>query len=576
MDNPENYGTNEENVDICEDDKTSCNVFDTVHVDNRYKCSQSDLYLAATQGRLWMVKRCYYSGVDVDLEENKALQLAVMNGRTAVVEFLLEVGSNKNIDNILALACTRCCPRIVELLVVKNADIHYNDDQCLFTAIETECTSIVYILLKHDANVAACDNKAIILACQMQLVSILKLLISYGADVNARNGMPLIEASINGYVDIVELLIKSGADVNIRNDMPLLEATRNNHIRIMILLLNYGADKDVLKTLQVDEVTMCIVDAYSKKLRVPRLAKAIHGSFKKQDFKWQEYCAKCGTNDDIELLCNQAKLFSLNINGKSKRKICAELAIKLEECMNHDKYDENFCDFSGTSINDLPFWKIMVVDNIPFNVFDLFKLVSNGEKLNPYTKTLLPLQEIKDKEQFLRNVLTKEKFKNMNLLQQVADYPILSDYAILRNKLEKEVWDILQYPPSITVVMDADDGTIDAMVRSFKILSSSTVLGIRFSYIQIYSMVSDDILRDILNSCGFEKKKKFVDFLSLMLNKNDEYRDTRCIAVSILLRHFASPDEEDDDLTFITGDLEDLYDEDDDLQDLFDIFNFLE
>ena len=552
-----------------------------------------DLIISASQGRLWMVKKCIQSGIHVDFENGAPLQKAVQNGRTSVVKYLLESGANARNNNVLTISCQKGHVRICKLLISHGALVNmttgkYGEtlmEKPLLDAIYYGNTTCVQILIESGANVLVEDNLPLVYACRFRLINIVKMVLEAGADVNARRGQPLIESCQNGSTDIVDILIKNGADVNINDSQPLLEAAKNMHILVIIHLLNNGADRNTLDESRMDEITLSIIDTFTKKSRIPRLLRAIHESIAPQDFKWQEFCSTCG-NLDMRLLIEQAKLFGIPYKNMSKREICVEFAKDFERSMQEKKkYDDNFSDLSGTPINDLPSWKIMVIENIPFNCFDLFKLVKKGMSFNPYTKNELPLVDIREKEDFLRRILTKERFKNFDLLQRVKDLPVLNDVGILANRLENEVWDKLSYPPSINIFMEASDITIDNMVTKMLEICNSRPW-YRYYLLNnnasIYPMITNSVIDHIKEEKGLHKKREFLNLLSHIVNYTDEHQDTRIVLVSILFRHFSSTDMDlPDTMSFmINMDERPLYDDLDDISiddEIFDsMFAFFE
>lgn len=489
---------------------------------------------AASQGRLWLVNRCLEGKIPVDADNGKALLRAVSNGRSAVVSLLLEKKADATKLGLLSIACSKGYTRIAENLILYNANVDENNGQPLLKAIRNSHTSCVWMLLKHEANVSFNNHQPLVEACFLKLPLIVKLLLEYKADKNARNGECLIQACVNGDLSIAQVLINFDADVSVRNDEPLLASIKNNHVFITILLLENGADKDIIDNSVIDETTMVILDTFLKSTRIKRLLKAIKSSRQNLDFKWQEYCSLCSKRKDsiiVENLNNQAKLLDINNDDKNKRNLCYEFALYWERVEKNRKiFDSSYTDFSGTMINDISFWKIIEIENIPFNCFDLFKMVKNNILFNPYTKNHLPLDLIKKKQDFLYKILTQRAYKDFNLLEKVAENPVASDETILKIRLEK-IWDLLTYPPDINIFIKANDEKIDILLNKLVFFCESSM---------IFDIVRNGTYNMIKNSVGIDKKRLFVNYLERIVSVNDEHKDTRLVALGIFFRRFST------------------------------------
>jgi ankyrin repeat protein len=545
-------------------DQTNKNEQIEQNEESKQSKQKNHLCTAAAQGRLHSVENCLqrYNFASAALDD--ALLFAVENGRAAVSHHLLRSGADpNNCHHPIVVACRKGYIRILEQLLQHGADIHVDGESPLLEAIRNDNTGCVEILLTNGANIHVEDDVPLIDACLKRNASIVSMLAKNGANVDARDGEPLVSSAGRGYNDVVDVLIDAGADVNIENDAPLRHAARGNHILSMISLLNAGADRSILNEFSfLDETTLTILDTFTRSSRLKRLRKAVADSGKKQDFKWQEYCLPIQQPPhNLKLLHDQARLFGIEPDEKSKRRICAELATKVDhDTKTKPVFDEGIVDLSGTPINDLPYWKVMVVENIPFNVFDLFTLIRKGIFTNPYTRNRLPTKDIKEAQDRLRRILTRTRYKDFNLLEQVSQLPILTDATILRNLLQNQVWDRLVYSPPISVIMDANDDEIDDMLRKLRVVCKHRDVFDEGDE-DIYPMVTNRICRTIAQRRGLEKKRDFVNLLSTIVNHVDEHRETRTLAVSIVLKHFhrhESPsDEEQDDLEFITEDFDD-------------------
>ena len=512
---------------------------------------------AAEQGRFWLTKRLLASRMNPDCNNGEALRKAVSNGRMTIVRLLLQNGAKLDSTNSAELVletCRKGYSRILKELLSYGVDI---PTDALKEAILHGNTSCVRVLIEHGADIHQNGEEALMLACQGENINIIKLLLDEGADIDARDGEALVTACENCASTVVEYLIKRGADVTIDEDRPLKRAAHFGHVGIILVLLDAGANKSVLEELELDEATEIIVKTFNKIYRLQRLRTAIKESFKQADFKYQDLCRPCfgadaNENMRITKLKEQSDLWRIppqsldNVKGSLKRVLCAAIAKEHDQwSLEKPRYPEEYTDLSGTPINDLPFWKIHVVDGHPFNIFDLFRMIKSDIDFNPYTKKELPLEEIEERRRFLSKILTKERFKDFNLLDTIRDSPLMSDNDRLADKLFRQVWDEMFYPPSMSIILDAEDDTIDEMLDAIveAIQGRSTTI-YHFYWDEprntIYPMVTPSVTQDIHISEGYEKKSLFVNLLCDIASQEDHYKDTRVMMLSIIFKKFGN------------------------------------
>ncbi|KAI8513299.1 Unconventional myosin-XVI [Branchiostoma belcheri] len=112
-------------------------------------------------------------------------------------------------------------------------------------------TGVVELLIQHGAEVGARDKvggTALHWASGNGQAGVVKLLIQHGADVGARDEgdrTALHWASVNGHTGVVKLLIQHGADVQARDEdgrTALHWASENGHTGVVELLIQHGAD----------------------------------------------------------------------------------------------------------------------------------------------------------------------------------------------------------------------------------------------------------------------------------------------------------------------------------------------
>lgn len=141
----------------------------------------------------------------------------------------------------------------VKLLVERGADVNVQDEHgntALQTAVTEGSSGIVEILLDYGANpnIAEPQGGALHIAAQQGHVDIAKQLIDKKAilDLRAPSGTtPLHMAAQKGHVKVVKLLCTSGANMNPQSrggTTPLYQAARNGHLDIAAYLIGEGVD----------------------------------------------------------------------------------------------------------------------------------------------------------------------------------------------------------------------------------------------------------------------------------------------------------------------------------------------
>ncbi|NWH80756.1 ASB3 protein, partial [Piaya cayana] len=187
----------------------------------------SALHLSARHGSLESLHVLLEAGADpnqVTTEETTALFLAVENGHTDIIKFLIQHGAN-----------------------VKGPH-SWSGWNSLHEASFQGYTEIMKILLEKGACKECKDNFGItplFVAAQYGKLESLRLLVSHGAEVNCQakdKATPLLIAAQEGHTECVELLLSKGADPNLycNNDnwqLPIHAAAQMGHKRILELLI---------------------------------------------------------------------------------------------------------------------------------------------------------------------------------------------------------------------------------------------------------------------------------------------------------------------------------------------------
>ena len=221
-------------------------------------------------------------------------------------------------------------------------------------------------------------------------------------------------------------------------------------------------------------------------------------------------------NEGRETLLGFATL--LNIET-TKRQLCFLMqdyffTKVVGNCNNLTDYDTNLY---GDLIRDLPQWRIFVIDNVCFDIFDLKMLVDNGQ-LHPTTRQQLPTDKINQRVAQLNKLSnTSNLFStdgNQTLLERVADSQIYTAVGELAN-LTRILFQDFEYFNDITIVTNASDATIDSMVDKLIASNANSVLQIQTTHSRIVKSMT-----------GVKKKLYLVKVLLESLNDGDKNSKT--------------------------------------------------
>jgi len=211
---------------------------------------------------------------------------AVVDGDTEIVKILLKNGANPNsyysyidknedlndeyrlsykvppcVNNCALLhACEEGRTEIVELLIEYGADINFNTDKNkeiyhfeieeltpIMKASHNDNNEIVLLLLNKGADIKNYGDKLLFNAVNNGSIEIIKILLERGVDIKKCCDRLLLNAVKNGHLEIIKLLLECGADIKKCCEGLLLNAVKNDNLEIIKLLLECGADHKLLK-----------------------------------------------------------------------------------------------------------------------------------------------------------------------------------------------------------------------------------------------------------------------------------------------------------------------------------------
>ena len=178
------------------------------------------------------------------------------------------------------------------------------------------------------------------------------------------------------------------------------------------------------------------VDSYWKKLREvvtqPRV--------KPNSFRFEAMCT-VGSQYPMQLLQEQASYFDIDVANKTRRQLCAELAVKVEtfmievarSCDNPDDYDL----VGDAAMSDTPAflrWTRVASNGkrYCFNVLDMYKSIQAGVKRDPrgYQFTADDVADIDKRGSFLMKVLNVDD--QLPFAERFATYTQENAYTVSR------------------------------------------------------------------------------------------------------------------------------------------------
>lgn len=133
----------------------------------------------------------------------------------------------------------------VEYLIENDIDINANNDYAVQIASEEGRLNIVKLLVSNGANIHANNDYALRCASENGHFEIVKFLVDQGADIHANDDNALQSACSGGYLDIVKFLVTLGANIHAFDDFAIYTASWNCHLDIVKFLVSHGADVDI-------------------------------------------------------------------------------------------------------------------------------------------------------------------------------------------------------------------------------------------------------------------------------------------------------------------------------------------
>lgn len=110
---------------------------------------------ASYKGRLDIVKYLVKNGANIHANNEHSLKLASEQNKIDVINYLIENGANVRVrggSDILIYNINHQNLSIVEILLKRGIDVHYNDENALKNAYLRKNANIIKLLIKYGAN----------------------------------------------------------------------------------------------------------------------------------------------------------------------------------------------------------------------------------------------------------------------------------------------------------------------------------------------------------------------------------------------------------------------------------------
>lgn len=284
-----------------------------------------------------------------------------------------------------------------------------------------------------------------------EILDIIKLFIEAGANVNAKGNYG-DTALLRSYDDlsIIKLLVEAGADVNVTEKdgtTLLMRAAKYGKTGLVKFLVESGADIEAMNKKRQTALHLARTKEIKKILGydpVKSIRRIVHPS---KFYKWQDICASLG-DARLSELKELAQYQKINVAGKNKRQICAELAMKLEKKLNKPLTCQNDTTILGDEINDIPrplIYKVKEGNMVYcFNIIELVQQIVQGYTKNPYTNVLLPVNDIQRKFSKLQQIVSPNHLGVANVMETIKNSRIMNAQEILNMKITNLV-SLLKY-----------------------------------------------------------------------------------------------------------------------------------
>ncbi len=165
----------------------------------------------------------------------------------------------------------------------------------------------------------------------------------------------------------------------------------------------------------------------------------------------------------------------------------------------------------GEVMKDIPEYRRYRIGNQCYDLINLAESLERGEESNPFTRERLPVDDIKDKFQYISLMLDDRD----DFYERIKSTPIMSKTAMLSRTLAN-IWSKLAYPTNIEFFNAANDSDLKKVLDAWWEYS---VLDIHPSDVNRFNRARD-------------KREVLIDVMNRIVNQNqDENTATRLQAL---------------------------------------------
>jgi len=229
-------------------------------IEAKDKYRKTSLINAATFGNTELVKLLLSKGARLDAKDmsgTSALSYAVTRGHMDVVKLLIDNGASLGHD--LQIAVYNGDTTMVQYLLKKGASTHAADDQGntpLTTSTARGHTEITQLLLNKggvDVNQKnGRDESALMLAAMLEQFHVMELLLEKGADINIlSNGKSLLHLAVEyENIPLIKFMLDNKIDSEILDndgETALVKATELNKIKAIKVLHNHNVVNAIIR-----------------------------------------------------------------------------------------------------------------------------------------------------------------------------------------------------------------------------------------------------------------------------------------------------------------------------------------
>lgn len=225
-----------------------------IHIDN-----EKPLYAAGKNNHPAIVKFLVEKGANLHIVVDTIILDSCVKGFLQMIKCLAELGVNlrdlcaADFHPPFVIACHYGHLDVVLFLIEQGINVNMNDGKAIQQACISGHKKIVQILMEHGANFRS--PQLLVKACEYGQIDILKLLVEQGADLDACDdyNMDLIRMTFNkninheNHYQIIQYLLSKGLELDETHDRFLYWACKKGDFELAKLFLEHGANPNYLK-----------------------------------------------------------------------------------------------------------------------------------------------------------------------------------------------------------------------------------------------------------------------------------------------------------------------------------------